>query len=365
MNRLWIKLSIAVGIIIIFSNVFIGVAMLLIHQTAITEYILQLKELAIANDLPFPNNPITFVIRRYNGIMLGLLVASSAAVVFGIIVNWLLTTPLMRLADHVRQYGKSDLSNRVQVEGSREIREVAQAFNEVAANLEHTEQLRRSLVSDVAHELRTPLSVLQANTLAILDGVVPNDDDQIAKIYNQTRHLTRLVNDLHELSLAEAKAMTLNLREVDVTHLIQELHETFQASAKQKHIDLTVHIQHVLPTLTIDPDRIRQVLRNLLANALRHTPENGKITIHASRTSEEVLIEVEDTGEGIADDQLSHIFERFYRTDASRSRDMGGTGLGLAICKSLVELHNGAITARNSAQHGAIFQVTLPISSLA
>jgi signal transduction histidine kinase len=233
----------------------------------------------------------------------------------------------------------------------------------MSAALEKGEQLRRNLVADVAHELRTPLSVIQGNLRAILDDVYTLDKEEVARLYEQTRHLSRLVNDLHELAQAEARQLPLNRQPANLNDLVALTGETFAPVAETKGVSLEMILPAQTISLNVDSTRLRQVLHNLLNNALRHTPKGGRIMLNLEPNSEAINLSVSDTGEGIPPDHLPHIFNRFYRADAVRSRESGGTGLGLAIARAIVEAHNGQISAASSGApgQGSTFTVTFPI----
>jgi signal transduction histidine kinase len=216
-------------------------------------------------------------------------------------------------------------------------------------------------MADVSHELRTPLTALEGNLRAALDHVYDLDEEQIANLYEQTRHLIRLVNDLRELSLAEAAQLPLDLRAVDLTPLVEETAAIFELLADEKDIRLALDLAPALPPVQADRVRIRQVLHNLLANALRHTPGGGTITIRTQPAADGVALAVTDSGEGIDAASLPHVFDRFYRTDPSRSRETGGSGLGLAIVKAVVEAHGGIVEAASPGLgHGSTFTLHLP-----
>lgn len=268
---------------------------------------------------------------------------------FGVLASRNLTAPLSRLAAGAKAIGARNLDYRVPVQGSEEIREVARSFNEMATALQSAESLRRNLLADVAHELRTPLTVLQGNLQAILDDVYPLDKSEVARLYDQTHHLHRLVNDLHELAQAEAHQLPLHRQTVDPGRLAQEAVELFGPVAEEKGIRLVLEAGSDLSAIQGDRARLMQVLQNLLNNALRHTPAGGQIrlSVNARQTGTESSVEitVADSGEGIAAEDLPHIFDRFYRAGRARDRDSGGTGLGLAIVRALVEAHNGQVEA--------------------
>jgi len=285
----------------------------------------------------------------------------ALGIAFGVVASRSLTAPLSRLAEAARRIGRRDFSRQVEVAGSDEVQEVARAFNEMVSALEEAETLRRNLVADVAHELRTPLSVLQGNLRAILDGVYPLEQAEIARLYDQTRLLNRLVNDLRELAQAEAGQLALNLQAVDLANLLEETAATFSPVAEAENVTLETKIPADLPPLRADAARLAQVLHNLLSNALRHTPPNGVITLSAGRGDDQLWVSVSDTGEGISPEDLPHIFERLYRADRTRVRATGGAGLGLAIAKAIVEEHSGVIAADSSLGRGSTFTIRFPL----
>ncbi len=293
-------------------------------------------------------------------------VGGTLGILFGVLASRNLTAPLSRLAEAARAIGARDLSRRVEVTGSDEVREVAQAFNDMAATLEGAETLRRNLVADVAHELRTPLSVLQGNLRAMLDDVYPLDKAEISRLYDETRLLSRLVNDLHELAQAEAGQLRLNRQTTDLADLIQSTAAAFSPAAEAKGVILSTQIPPDMPLVLADPARLTQVLHNLLANALGHTPPGGTISLRAGREvgeKSEVWLAVQDSGEGISSKDLPHVFDRFYRADPARSRATGGAGLGLAIVRAIVEAHGGQVSATSDGVpgHGSTLRVQLPL----
>lgn len=293
-------------------------------------------------------------------------VGGVLGILFGILASRSLTSPLSRLAEAARAIGARDLTRRVEVEGSDEVKEVAQAFNDMAATLEGAETLRRNLVADVAHELRTPLSVLQGNLRAMLDDVYSLDKAEISRLYDETRLLSRLVNDLHELAQAEAGQLRLNRQTTDLADLVQSTAAAFSPAAEAKGVTLSTQVALDLPLVTADPARLTQVLHNLLANALRHTPSGGTISLRAGcelGKESQVWLAVQDSGEGISFRDLPHVFDRFYRADPARSRATGGAGLGLAIVRAIVEAHGGRVSAVSDGTpgHGSTFTVQLPL----
>lgn len=301
-------------------------------------------------------------LRRW--LVIGAPLALAVGLLLGLVFSRTLTAPLQRLAAAARVVATGDFSQRVAVEGSAEVAEVSQAFNEMSAALEQAERQRQNLVADVAHELRTPLSVLQGNLRAILDDVYPLDKSEVTRLHDQTLLLSRMVDDLRELALADAGQLRLKLQATDVAKVVRTTTESMSQGANHQEVSLTVQVPDDLPVVQADPDRLAQVLHNLLVNAFRHTPSGGSVTVTAAMSSDAVEIAVADTGEGIVPEDLPHIFDRFWRADRSRARDgrwSGGAGLGLSIAKSLVEAHGGHIWAESTPGEGATFRFTLPL----
>lgn len=292
-----------------------------------------------------------------------LLIGAGVGTIAGVILGRSLAKPLDELADAARDIGAHNLSRRVEVIGTDEIADVAQAFNDMASRLEEAETLRRNLLADVAHELRTPVSVIQGNLRAILDGVYPLEEQEVARLYEQTLHLTRLIDDLRELAQAEAHQLQLNLVEVDVAKLVKDTAVTFRPICEAEDIELRPELLGKLPIIQADKARLRQCLVNLIDNAIRHTPKQGRITLQAEQFPNKLHLRVIDNGEGISPDHIEHVFDRFYRADEARSRDTGGTGLGLAIVKAIAEAHGGLVTVESNGRgQGSQFTLCLPLT---
>jgi signal transduction histidine kinase len=305
-------------------------------------------------------------LRLSTSINRSLLLGGSLAIVIALILTLVLsrrmTSPIGVLAKAARRLGRGDLSQRVQLQGEGEVAALAQAFNFMAADLEHAEQLRRNLVADVAHELRTPLSNIQGYLEAIRDEVIKPNAATIRSLNEEAALLSRLVNELQELSLAEAGELKLVYQEEDITKLVKQAVTPWQPQLAAKEISLSLDLSDNLPLVNIDWQRVNQVLHNLLENAVAYTHKGGTISVAAMTQGDWVEVSVSDTGEGIPAEDLPHIFERFYRVDKSRARATGGSGLGLTIAKRLVEAHGGKITVQSKLGKGSRFSFTLPIA---
>jgi signal transduction histidine kinase len=295
-------------------------------------------------------------------LLLGGSVAIAIALILTFVLSRRISSPIDVLAHAARRLGRGDLSQRVQLGDKGEVATLAQAFNTMAADLEHTEQLRRNMVADVAHELRTPLSNIQGYLEAIRDRVMKPNAATIRSLNEETALLSRLVHELQELSLAEAGELKLVYQSEDVTKLIKEAITPWQPKVSAKEISLSVDLPANLPLVNIDWQRVNEVLHNLLENAVAHTHKGGTINVAAVTQDGWVEVSVLDTGEGIPAEDLPNIFERFYRVDKSRARVTGGSGLGLTIAKRLVEAHGGTITVQSELGKGSRFSFTLPIA---
>jgi signal transduction histidine kinase len=270
----------------------------------------------------------------------------------------LLALPLRDLIDAAGQVETGDFNVQVAERGPRELRTLARAFNTMVERLKANEGNRDRLLADVTHELRTPVAVIQGNIEAIIDGVYPADQDHFAIVLDETRVLSRLIDDLRTLSLAESGTLELHRELTDMAVLIGEVLGAFRSTAEAAGISLSGQIVDDLPLIDIDPLRIREVLANLTSNALRHTPSGGSVRVSASLDDEgrQLVLSVADTGRGIPAMELPHVFDRF-----AKAADSPGTGLGLAIAKNLVAAHGGEISAESMARKGTTFSFTLPL----
>jgi signal transduction histidine kinase len=354
MNRLWVRMSLAFAAVILIVSMVGGFMATISMQPGfgsdtavppeVQAYLEQLRE----NRDPWFGPPMVIVV--------GIIAAAA-----GIWMSRRITAPLAELEEAAAAIGQQDLNYRVTVQGSQELVTVATAFNDMATQLEQAETLRSKLLADVAHELRHPIHLLQGNLQAILDDVYPLDKEEIARLSDQTRHLAVLVNDLHILAQAEAKQLPLVKSKIDVAALVKETASDFKPLAAEREVSIQVELLGTLPALNVDAARLRQAVHNLLDNALQHTPQGGIITVSVEQIQGAFQIRVQDTGEGIAPEQLSQIFDRYYRGDGARSWDKGGTGLGLAIVKAIIETHWGTVTATSpGVDQGTTFTISLP-----
>lgn len=359
MNRLWVRISLSFTLVVIFAIVLpitVGIVIRFnLGESFTWEQIQQFRENSPWRESEAPG---TLILRNMTQIIISVTVLG---IFIGILSSRGLTKPLSRLAEAARAIGERDLSQRVEVSGSQEIQDVARAFNEMAARLEQGETLRRNLLADVAHELRTPLSVIQGNLQAILDDVYELDKSEIARLFDQTRQLSRLVDDLRELAQAEAQQLPMDFKSVDFKALVEDVTSIYSPILESAEIDLQTSIEGVIPSIRGDRDRLVQCLQNLFNNAIRFTPPGGKISLALAGEPGELTLMFSDTGCGIHPDHLPHIFDRFYRTDLARSREKGGTGLGLAITRAIIQAHGGEIRAHSDGNgKGSTFTIRIP-----
>lgn len=275
-----------------------------------------------------------------------------------------MTVPVAGLMEAAGRLAQGRYDVRVREWGPPEVRSLSRAFNEMAERLQAHEQQRRNLLADVTHELRTPLAVIQGNLEGLLDGVYPRDDAHLTPILDETRVLAALIDDLRTLALAETGTLELHREPTDLETLIQDTVAALRSQAEAAGVRLTTQVSPDLPPIEVDPTRIRQVLTNLLNNALAHTGSGGEVLVIARLGSRNAVgylaLSVADTGSGIAEVDLPHIFDRFYR-----SKDSRGTGLGLAIARNLIAMHGGEISAESRLGEGTTMRITLPLGTAA
>lgn len=294
------------------------------------------------------------------GIMAAAVGSGALALIIAAVLSRQLVAPVRRLTLAARGIAEGDLSQRVQPSGDDEVGQLALTFNQMAEKLETGEAQRRQLLADIAHELRNPLSTMQGNLEGMLDGVLPLEAAQVATVHDQTLLLSRLIEDLRLLSLAQTGQLPLDKTSVDVGGLVEGVVDDFRPLADSKQVSLETDLGDSLPNVSVDRGRIGQVLANLISNALRYVPDSGRIAVSAASVNGSVEMSVSDNGSGISDEDLPHLFDRFYRADPSRARSAGGSGLGLAIAKELVEAHGGSIRVESNVGKGSRFSFTIP-----
>jgi two-component system sensor histidine kinase BaeS len=310
---------------------------------------------------PLPGSAeAVFLTGMTRAITLSALGATAIALVLGILLARTLTRPIRELTVATRTLAKGDLGQQVAVRTQDEMGELATSFNQMSADLAQASQLRRQMTADIAHELRTPLSLILGYTESLSDGKLPAAQETFDIMHDEAQHLSRLIDDLRTLSLADAGELLLNRRPVDPPSLLERTRLAHAPEAQRRGISIQVEVAPDLPQVEVDPGRIAQVLENLMSNALRHTPEGGRINLSAAAGANSVYLRVQDNGAGIPSEDLPYVFDRFYRADKSRRRHEGESGLGLAIAKSLVEAQGGSLSVKSVLGEGTTFTVALP-----
>jgi histidine kinase len=298
-------------------------------------------------------------------LIVAVIAATAVALIASFIISRNLVAPIRLMTNASGRIAEGHYDERVKLLGNDELSQLARSFNQMAEQLEQVESMRRQLIGDVAHELRTPLTAIKGSAEALIDGVLPASTETYQQIQSEAERLSRLVDDLQELSRVESGATQLDVYLVDSTSLIQTVTKRLQYQFDGKRVILNSSLPHAPLHILADEGRILQVLTNLIGNALQYTPEKGIVTVAVERDKDknEARISVRDTGDGIPAEHLARIFDRFYRVDKSRSRVRGGSGIGLTIAKHLVEAHGGKIWAESAGKNqGSAFIFTLPLA---
>jgi signal transduction histidine kinase len=308
---------------------------------------------------------VSFAMPSLFGNLLAVLAATVAAVAASLFVTGRIVGPIRHVLAATRRISAGSYDERVPVAEDDELGALSESFNAMAAALQEDERSRREFISDVSHELNTPLSTLQGYVEGLLDGVVEPAEETWGLMYAETERMRRLVDDLRQLSSAEAGRLALDIAPVPPEEPVRLATEGMRPLFAEKGVRLRAEIPAALPEVLADADRVVQVLTNLLSNALRHTPAGGLVVVDVGAHAKGVLFRVNDTGAGIPPEHLPRVFERFYRVEKSRSREGGGSGLGLAICRALVEAMDGTISAESAGpDKGATFAFVLPAANL-
>lgn len=289
--------------------------------------------------------------------------------ILGLLISYALarsiTVPLRNLSGAVELMRQGNLSQKVPVESTDEVGQLAAAFNRMTETLAANNRLRQQFLANIAHELRTPVAIIQGNLEGIQDGIVEPTAEQFASLHEEAVRLNRLITDLRDLSLAEVGQLTLEMCPIDINYLVNRAVLILRSMAKEKGITVACSLENDLPEVTVDADRMTQVIYNILANAIRYTPAHGTVKVNTTVGQEQgnncLEILVQDNGPGIAPEDVPYIFGHFYRGEKSRNRKSGGSGLGLAIVKHLVELQGGKVTVQSTLGEGSLFRVIVPI----
>jgi len=359
MNRLWVWISIVIiGVVLI-------VALFPFAYREISRSFGFSDRPAIEKSPGQPPPEVRLDIERriWIGFARTIVVGSLLALVAGILLTRWLIAPLQRMEKGADEIAQGQFSYRVPVKGSAEMQSVAESFNHMAEQLERQEELRRDMLADVSHELRHPVHVLLGSQQAILDGVYPLSMQEINRLLEQTRNLSSLVDDLHELAQAEARELSLHMQKTNLSELLYYTTEAYRPLALSASIELNSDIPASPVYALVDAARVRQVIQNLLVNAIRYTSEGGSINASLTIIGKDIVkISIRDSGIGIKPENIDSIFDRFYREDGGRERALPGSGLGLAISKALVEAHGGRIEVHSpGVDLGSTFTVFMPV----
>lgn len=299
--------------------------------------------------------PTTDYLDRINrDLMIGTIAAASLSLLLGLLLSWTLIRPVKELTIATRDVAQGNLERELPVRSKDELGELTKSFNQMSAKLKQARDLRRKMTADIAHELRTPLSIILGHTEALSEGKLSATSETFDIVYDEAKQLSLLVEDLRTLSLSDAGELTLSLQPVNPRTLLDRVVTAYAHRIHDLNISMEANADPKIPSINADPNRMNQVFENLLSNALRYTHSGGQIKLTARSLGEEVEFRVEDNGQGISENDLPYIFDRFYRGDKSRNRQNGGSGLGLAIAKSIVEMHGGRIRAESKVGHGTV-----------
>ena len=300
-------------------------------------------------------------LRRLNGsIFLSAIATLFLALFLGILLSRSISRPIQELTKATHHMADGKLGQQVPVRSRDELGELAQSFNKMSADLARSFNLRKQMTADIAHELRTPISLILGHAEGVKDGVLKPTRENFEIIREEAERLEHLVSDLRTLSLADAGELSVDFQPVDVNTLMSDVHTHYLTLFNQKRITLNLETAPVILKAILDPNRFAQVLTNILDNALRYTPENGQVQLAVRSVNNNIQITIQDSGDGVTPEEASHLFDRFYRVDESRARDDGGSGLGLAIAKSIVEMHKGRIWAESEKGKGLRVVIELP-----
>lgn len=366
-QRLGLKLLVSYLVIIFVGVITLLLAAQLTAPAALQRHAARMEEMiaAVEGSQAIMEDLNQSFVQAVNEILLmAALAALLTAVGISAFVTRRLVDPIQRMKAASQRIEAGDYQERVEVPGEDELADLARAFNRMAQRVGETEERRRRLIGDVAHELRTPLSNIKSVMEGLIDGVLPAQPPTFREVEREVTRLQRLVQDLEALSRVEAGEILLDLRATDVQDFVSNAVERLRPQFADKKVGLEVSLGRDLPRVLADPERMTQVVLNLLGNALQYTPAGGQVRVTAEKEEGEVLVRIRDTGIGISSEDLPHIFERFYRVDKSRTRSGGGSGIGLTISRSLVEAQGGRIWAESAGRgQGTTVAFTLPAAS--
>lgn len=311
---------------------------------------------------PMMRSQIDFAFLRsvYRSIFLSAAGTTLLALIIGVLISRSITRPVSELTHATHKMADGALGEQVPVRSRDEIGDLANSFNKMSADLARSFELRKQMTADIAHELRTPISLILGHAEGVKDGVLKPTSENFEIIRKEAERLERLVSDLRTLSLADAGELSVEFQPVDVNRLMSDVHAHYLTLFNQKRVTLDLQPAPVMLKANLDPNRFAQVLNNILDNALRHTPESGQVQLAVAEKKHNIQISIQDSGEGVNPEEAGHLFDRFFRVDEARARDDGGSGLGLAIAKSIVEMHKGRIWAESEKGRGLKVVIELP-----
>ena len=372
-HLIW-KVFLSYLLVVFIGGVVLITAASLSVPAAFERHLVSMNEIMISGNIAGNNEKmVSDLFSQYNKAVLeAVTYAALAALVGAVLASFLISrqvvTPTLRMMSLSKRIAEGEYEERLLLPDGQqagqidELGRLALSFNQMADKLEKTETMRRELIGDITHELRTPLTAVKGYLEGMMDGVFPADPETYQQIHSEIDRLQRLVNDLQELSRVEAGAFQLMLTPVSPASLIERIQNTLGRQFEEKNIQFEIDIEPNLPDINVDKDRIIQVLTNLVGNALQYTPSGGKVTLLVRREPSDLLFSVKDSGIGISADQIPLIFNRFYRTDKSRTRTSGGSGIGLTIARALVKVHQGKIWAESMGEgKGSTFSFQIPL----
>ena len=317
----------------------------------------------VMSRIPPEKNPreLEFIQRTNRMLAYGAIGTAIVALLLGVLLSRTITRPIHELIQATQAVAEGRLGSQVSVHSRDELGELAASFNKMSADLARSTEARKQMTADIAHELRTPLSLILGHADAVHDGIIPPTKENFEIIREEAVRLEQLVEDLRTLSLADAGELSIDPQPVSPQKLLHDLQGTYQHIASQKNVSIVFDDASKSPMVNVDPGRMTQVLTNILENALQHTPTGGQIDLSVSSVQDGVELSIRDSGPGLEGEEVERIFDRFYRADEARDRERGGSGLGLAIARSIVQAHNGTIKADSAPGQGLTVTITLPV----
>lgn len=312
--------------------------------------------------LELPDDFEELLIERVNqASLVAGLISGAVAILIALVLAALILRPIRELTKAAKKMAQGDLTQRVEVQGEGEFATLGQTFNQMSQSIQEAENQRMAMTADIAHELRNPLAIQRAHLEALQDGIYPLSQENLTLISEQNHQLTRLVEDLRTLALADAGELALNKRPLNLSQFCQETLIRFEPQAQTKRIQLTANCDSENLIVKVDKERLQQIYDNLMQNALRYTPSEGLIRLTFTKQGDHAICKIHNSGSELSEEALRHLFERFYRSERARDRSSGGTGLGLSIARKLAEAHGGSLTGKNHPSGGVVFELSLPL----